>query len=214
VRAARLPLVAGLAAAVALAALPGADADARPRPGKVVRVDRPRAVGRRAPRLCQLAPRELRGQCFGRAPTVGEVASVLDESGVLAQVRVLSAQETRDPCGNVSLWEVVYERVRGDPAGRASHLALAVFDLALGPRARVVANPGDLAAPGGPAWAQTWSAIDVDGDGAADFALVGYPCDARGAPQPGARDAFCAEYWFRDAGVWARQRVDVTPVCF
>jgi hypothetical protein len=213
VRAARLLLV-GLLAALAASLASRPDADARPRPGKVVRVDRPRAAGRRAPRLCQLAPRELRGQCFGKAPAVGEVAAVLDESGVLAHVRVLSAQETRDPCGNVSLWEVAYERLRGDPGGRTSHLALAVFDLALGPRARVVPNPGELAAPGGPAWAQTWSAIDLDGDAAADFALVGYTCDASGAPRPGGRDAFCAEYWFRDGGVWARQRVDVTPVCF
>jgi hypothetical protein len=212
VRAARLRSVASAVVAVGLGL--AAAAEARPRPGKVVRVDRPRASGRGAPRLCQLAPRELRGQCFGRAPAIGEVAAVLDESGVLAHLRVVSAQESRDPCGNVSLWDVAYERLRGDPAARQSYLTLAVFDLALGPRARVMPNPTELAAPGGPPWAQTWSAIDLDGDRGADFALVGYTCDAGGAPQPGARDAFCAEYWFRDGGAWSRQRVDVTPVCF
>jgi hypothetical protein len=196
VRAARLRSVASAVVAVGLVL--AAAAEARPRPGKVVRVDRPRASSRGAPRLCQLAPRELRGQCFGRAPAIGEIAAVLDESGVLAHLRVVSAQESRDPCGNVSLWDVSYERLRGDPAARQSYLTLAT----------------ELAAPGGPAWAQTWSAIDLDGDRGADFALVGYTCDASGAPQPGARDAFCAEYWFRDGGAWSRQRVDVTPVCF
>jgi hypothetical protein len=200
--------------AAVVAAAPIADSDGGPRPGKVVRVDRPRRTGRHPPRLCQLAPRELRGQCFGRAPALGETASVIDDRGVVAQVRVVSAQETRDPCGNVSLWEVGYERVRGDPAARSSYMTLAVFDLVLGPRSRLLPDPGVLPAPGGPAWAQTWSAIDIDGDGGADFALVGYTCDRDGSAQAGGREAFCAEYWFADGGSWTRQRLDITPVCF
>ena len=182
--------------------------------GKVVRVERPRAGGRASPRLCQLTPRELRGQCFGRGPQVGELAQVIDDGGVLAQLRVSMVRETRDPCGNVSLWDVAYEVVRGDPGTRSSYLMLAVFDLPLGPRARLLTNPGDLVAPGGPTWAQTWSALDLDGDADADFALVGYTCDREGTPQPGAREAFCAEYWRSDGGSWTRLRVDVTAVCF
>jgi hypothetical protein len=201
------------AVSVALLALmmaPGTEA----RPGRVVRVERPRALARTAPRLCQLAPRELRGQCFGRPPAVGEPAAVIDDSGVVAQLRVATVRETRDPCGNVGLWDVSYELVRGDPASRPSYLMLAVFDLPLGPRAHLLTTPSDVAVPGGPAWAQTWSALDLDGDSDADFALVGYTCDRDGTPQPTARDAFCAEYWLSDAGTWTRLRVDVTAVCF
>jgi hypothetical protein len=202
------------AAATGLIAIAALAMPARADHGRVVRVDRPRASSRSAPRLCQLSVRDLHGQCYGRAPAIGELATAIDDAGILAELRVVSVRETRDPCGNISLWDVGYEVVRGDAGTRASYLTLSLFDLPVSPRARLIANPGELTALGGPSWAQTWSAIDRDGDGSADFALVGYTCERDGTPQPGARDAFCAEYWLADGGRWTRQRVDVTPVCF
>src|SRR5688500_14955987 len=103
-----------MAVALAIAAGEPGVAAPRGRAGKVVRVDRPRAIARSVPRVCQLAPRELRGQCFGPEPTVGELAAVLDDRGVLAHLRVASVHDSRDSCGNVSLWDVTYTLVRGD----------------------------------------------------------------------------------------------------
>jgi len=199
--------VAALAAAAGLAA-------AGPRhPGKVVRVERPRATGRTNPRVCQVFPSERRGQCIGRGPAVDEVATVIDDSGVLGSIRVNAASEARDHCGNVITWEYTFDPIGGDPTVSRAYAAIALIEVPLGPRARILPEPGRIEPPGRQTGASTWVAVDTDGDDDADLLQVLFPCDLRGAPSPGQHEAYCAEYWLADGSEWILDRTDIVQTC-
>jgi len=54
-------------------------AAAAPLPGRVIRVERNHGGVRRTPRVCQVQAADLTGTCWGRAPAIGEVATVIDQ---------------------------------------------------------------------------------------------------------------------------------------
>src|SRR5262245_28435852 len=91
-------------------------ASAAPRTrGKVVRVERARGT-KAAPRVCDIRS-DRGGTCLGSQPEVGDVVTVLDESGIIAETRIIEVLPF-NAGGNAvncqTVWSVRTEVVRGD----------------------------------------------------------------------------------------------------
>jgi hypothetical protein len=164
----RLALVAAAAAALT------ARAEARPHPGKVVRVARGlRAFG--TPRLCNLqadAVNQISGQCVGVAPAPGEIITVLDAQHVIARVRVSGVTAVGDgSCPDAGLWVITATALTGQ-----LHFAEAVgvIDVPVDPRAGRLAKQLQTDTP------VREILIDGNGDGEPDFRFVLYSCDDAG----------------------------------
>ena len=149
--------------------------------GKVVRVERARGVGS-TPRVCDVRPSGA-GTCIGSAPIPGEIIVVLDENGVLAQVRILDATgySTGGPIACDHLWAIKTELVRGDLTNVAQR-AVGVVDPAVQPRkARVLAKERYPSPPSGKVDEHVVVAVDRDGDHEADILLTQSSCDGSGS---------------------------------
>jgi hypothetical protein len=176
--------------------LPAAGAP-RSRPaGKVVRVERNRGTTA-IPRVCDVRPSGA-GTCIGTEPVPGELIVVLDETGMIAQVRILQATgySTGGPIACDSLWAIKTELVRGDLSNVALR-AVGVVDPELQPRkARVLAKERYPAAPSGRPDEHVVVAVDRDGDREPDIVLTQSSCDGSGSFVGGA----CVDQYSRIAG--------------
>lgn len=178
---------------VVAGALPAAGA---PRAkGKVVRVERQRASSE-PPRICDVSS-DKNGNCFGNEPKTGDVISLVDESGIVGEVRVTEVApfslggrggQTK---GCDGLWTVKTELVRGDLSNTAGR-TMGVIDPAMHPRLGRMIPKEQLSAPSGRSDETPAVGFDRDGDHIADIILSQSTCDGSGS--------VCIEEWLRVDG--------------
>jgi hypothetical protein len=210
------------AALVCLAPAPGTPAPAK-RPGKVVRVERPRLVSRAAVRICPVPfPDRSKGTCYGGAPEIGDSAALFDfEGNYQGELRVLSVEPSdTDSCQTGSIFDFTYElgtAAAPAPPSRVPY-ALAVFGMQLDPaKARLVTSEkARLPVPEGAGTAQPWMGLDQDGDDSVDMVVTAFECKDVAPPAgTGSRrvEAFCLDYWLGKNGIFTRARRDLLYTC-
>ncbi len=205
----RLVTTLGVCAAIAVLAAHG---DAAPSGGRVVRVERhaTRDVG--TPRYCTVsAGNETTAQCSGRVVEAGEIVTVMSESAVIGQLRVIHVTPDQ-ACGQVANWIVEGEWSPVPGAATTNETLGGVVDGGLDPRrAHLVAID---VSPSGRQTDQEFSAIDSDGDGTADLMFDHYACDAQGTPSQTSA-AQCFETWTSSGRNHEprRVRLDIVPQC-
>jgi hypothetical protein len=179
--------------AVVVIALSAA-ADADPRAGRVVRVERgpKRALG--TPRWCEMNTGDLSGFCVGKQPAIGERITLVGDRKVLGVAAVIATSPYMSSCNDSTLWQVQSRLELGDLAGQAG-LEVGVIDVAVDLRAGKLVSVDATRTPlGAGVVVDTVKAIDTDGDGVPDVELVVYYCDDNGTPTQ-AQDAKCVDVW-------------------
>jgi hypothetical protein len=210
----------GLAAAVVLATVP---ADGWARPGRIVRVERPRTGSKGSLRVCQYNG-DVNVMCFGAPPRAGESGTLVTEaqsgaiSGVRGTVKVKLVEPsnpgvggTTSPCA-AGLWRAELEPDGARVDGYTSNTWV-VFDGALGAEARLVQPPQELPAkvPGETAPVT----IDRDGDNIADYLVTWYQSDTNVSGST----RYTVDFWqgehrrHDDEVRWRRLRQDVVSWC-
>lgn len=198
---------AALTAASGVVAIAG-DADARKagrRKGKVVRVERGHTT-RLTPLACSMYYGS--GACYGREIPVGTVATVVDEKGARAVVRVKDVTPQNDRCGNATGWSFNVDTVSGDV--QAAGQMWLVIDLPLD-RLRSMAG-GTYQVPPGQA-ENAWAGFDVGSDGVADYIVTWHNCTEGGAPQQSGDPSFCMNYYEYRSGQYTRIHQDFVRSC-
>jgi hypothetical protein len=187
-------------ALVLVAAVYVAPATAAPRVrGKVVRVERERR-NKAAPRICDVRG-DRSGTCLGSQPQVGDVVSVLDENGVIADALIIeitpfSAGGQSSNCD--SMWNIRTEVVRGDLAGMTSR-TIGLVDADLHPQhAHLLPRDQFPPAPTGRDDETVMVAVDRDGDRTPDLMLTQSTCDAS------LGGGMCIDQWARIDGRFKR----------
>jgi hypothetical protein len=209
---ARLATAAAVALAVAIA--PAAAAPGKKRKGKVVRVERSgdRSGGLR---ICLTPGSDGTVICYGRAPRVGEVATIVDTTGVRGTVEVTSVSEGRDTCGSVNSWPVTTRVTSGSPRQLSYDGSAMLFDYPTTVRTRAVDGSAAPQLPANRPEEYYMGAVDDDGDGTADVVQSWFPCDGSGQfAQGGGRTAYCLAYYRRRGSQFEPLRVDVVPNCY
>ena len=178
-------------AAAALIALP---ADATPRPkGKVVRVERRRASNV-IPRICDVQG-DKTGNCFGAEPKLGDLITLLDDSGIIGEARIIEVQPFslagRGSKGCDGLWSVRTELLRGDLTNSLGR-TMGVVDPAMHPRLGKLIPKEQLSPPSGRSDEVPAIGFDRDGDRTPDIILSQSTCDGQGS--------MCIEEWLRVEG--------------
>ena len=191
-------------------------AEAGPRRGKVVRVERPRTGSRGTPRICQLKEGTT-GMCWGKAPVVGESAWVIDAQKMRGTIRITKVEPSDAGCAVPQYWGMEYEAIDADLDGIEPYSPWALVDVDLSPRARVV-DPQSVKTPDDQD--QAWLAIDrgrgdVTSDATADFMVVAFSCAEDGLKQTsgGYGTGYCLDYWVQISGRWSQVRRDVVVNC-
>ena len=212
-RAALLCLLLALAPAVA-----PADAAPRRRPGKVVRIERPRRVAVDPVHLCQVtSTEEGRMTCYGQEPAVGSTVRFLDETGVRGGgvVRAVGPSAVMDTCQTGTAHDVTVDLDGPSSGPRFSFFALQGVSLAEG--ARIMLG---VTIPALPRRDQErlWAAVDRDGDTAPDMAITASECasevDVQALSPDGRRvTAYCLDYWMDDGHGYARAGRDIIYQC-
>jgi len=167
---------------VGATALIGMRALAAPRAkGRVIRVERSRGTAA-VPRVCDIRG-DRSGTCIGTEPLVGEIVSVLDESGVLAEVKITEATPFATGAGScTSLWNIKTDLVRGDVSSIPIR-TIGIVDPQIHPRrGRNLAREQFPPPPSGRADDQVVVAVDRDGDRVADIVLTQSACEGSSAP--------------------------------
>jgi hypothetical protein len=203
---------------VAVAVAPiASDAGPRtPRKGKVVRVERPRLGVRGTPRICELGGTtgSLSGaRCYGSAPKLDDLGTLVDGEGIINSVRVIKVDSGASGClGH----EIATEPVDGSKDRRdRSWGAIVVFDIPLDAKARKL-DVSAQRAPSGKPIEQSWQVLDADGDGASDHVLTVYPCDGSSITT---LSEVCFDYWKLEPpkatrqNEWTRLRQDRGTLC-
>jgi hypothetical protein len=164
--------------------------------GKVVRIERARGTAA-TPRVCDVRA-DKGGTCLGSEPVIGEVVTVLDETGVIAEVRIVEAAAFStggtNPC--LSLWNIKTEVVRGDLASIPMR-TIGIVDPEVHPRkGKMLPKEQFPSPPSGRSDEQVVVAVDRDGDRTADILLTQNQCDGT-SPIPGGS---CIDEWARVGG--------------
>lgn len=165
--------------------------------GKVVRVERARGA-MVIPRVCDMQA-DKTGLCLGTQPLPGEVVMVLDETGVIAQARIIevTAFATGTAAGCNALWRIKTDVVVGDLSAIPMR-TIGVVDPEVHPhKARMYAQASLPPHPNGSSSEKVLAAIDRNGDGSPDIVLTQTTCDD-GAGQSGS--GMCVDEWARVAG--------------
>jgi len=183
-------------------------ANAAPRPGKVVRVER--AAGRPAgtPRLCTVTGGDSSAYCFGKRPEVGDMLPVVDMHHVVATLRIASV-ESAGLCGqnNGPFWTVKTTFDHGDQTLATSDaMMFGLLDIPVEPKNAHLLKD-EHPPPARQGQAETVIAIDSTGDGDPDFEFLQMKCDDTGAPaNTGA--SFCIEVWYASGHHFELLRTD------
>ena len=183
---------------VAAIALCAVTSSAAPRPkGKVVRVERRRASNV-TPRICDVQA-DKTGNCFGEEPKVGDLITLLDDSGVVGEARIIEVQPFalagRGSKGCDGLWSVRTELLRGDLSNSIGR-TMGVVDPAMHPRLGKLVPKEQLQPPSGRSDEIPAIGFDRDGDRTADIVLSQSTCDGQGS--------MCIEEWLRIDGRMVR----------
>jgi hypothetical protein len=152
--------------------------------GKVVRVERSRKQ-EVTPIVCMLRPAER--FCFGPAPKIGEVVTVVDEKTITAQYRIDSVKSASKSCD--VMWTVEGELLSGklDP----SHDAMGLIDPSLDARRLRQVRKDDLRSPSSDAEAKPVFGFDATGDSMPEFMVTQSKCPGSVSGVPGQ----CFDFW-------------------
>lgn len=169
-------------------------------PGKVVRVERTRATAS-VPRICDVQP-DKTGNCFGPEPGIGDLITLVDESGVIGEARVsetssfaLNGRPSNPAKGCDGLWSVKVEILRGDVSSSIAR-TVGVIDAGMNPRRGRMIPKAQLSPPSGRSDDNPAFGFDRDGDRVADIVLTQTSCDGAGS--------VCIEEWVRVSGEMKR----------
>jgi hypothetical protein len=177
--------------------------------GRVVRVERARGSAV-TPRVCDVRA-DKAGTCIGTEPSIGELVTVLDENGVIAEVRITEATpfSTGGTASCTSLWNIKSEVVRGDMSAIPLR-TIGVVDPEIHPRkGRMLGRDQFPASPSGRNDEQVVVAVDRDGDREADIVLTQTACDSSSGLPGGS----CLDEWARVNGHMVRVQQTNFAVC-
>ncbi len=183
----------------------------RGRHGKVVRVERPKALASDQVQLCGI-DNSTRGSseppklmCFGEAPRIGAAIDFVDDSGYRGRgrvVRVEAGLPMFSRCTENAGHTVYFEWLAGngsDPGDAFGPDVAGVIGLGLNTsRAKLMNTPDRRPAQGdSSAYA---IGVDADGDAHADLVVLVRECRDSAASLPGAggsqyQPIFCLDYW-------------------
>jgi hypothetical protein len=181
-----------VAAAIGTLALASAPASAAPRTrGKVVRVERARG-SKAPPKVCDIRG-DKSGTCLGSEPVIGEILTVLDENGVVADARIIEVKPFRGGSTTAcEAWDIRTEVLRGSLSVMTAR-AMGLIDHDLHPKlAHILPNDQFPSSPSGRLEDTVVMAFDRDGDRTADLVLTQTQCDATGGT--------CIDHWGRVGG--------------
>ena len=175
-----------------------AHADAAPRAGKVVRVERRPSGLVGTPRYCTVSTVDLVSYCISdKAPDVGDRITVMDNQRVLGVIRVTHVQPLPDGCQQNMMWMTQGALDSGDISNPQGQM-IATLDVPLDPRSARLLNVDK--SPGGRPWGtDTIYAVDRNGDGSPDVEFVQFQCDDTGNQSINATST-CFEVWALAAG--------------
>jgi hypothetical protein len=203
-----------LAAVIAVIAPP---VEAGPRPGRIVRVERPRSGARGVPRICQLNPGDNSASCFGLPPVVGEIANVVSNDGIVGSVRVTKVEEQSSGGGlrascTQGLWRAETELTLNPDVNLPNGVPYGswiIFDVTMQTTAKLGDAPAQL--PSGQPGESAAVTLDKDGEAPADFLVTWYPCN--NTNPAGSAQTYCVDYWFATATQWSKTRQDLVTWC-
>jgi hypothetical protein len=203
-------LAALVIAAIAMPADAGRKAKNGKRKGKVVRVERSRLDGAGMVRMCISVQQDGSATCYGKAPRVGEMATVFDETGRRATLAITAVTPQLDSCGNEVNWFMT-SNVQGD-LSQMSYMAVALIDWEGETRTHAV--PAQQI-PGLRPGENVWTGFDDDGDQVADLLITSYSCDASGTSQQYGAGAmgYCMSYYKGEGSSYTMLRTDIVPSC-
>jgi hypothetical protein len=168
--------------------------------GKVVRVERTRATSA-IPRICDVQP-DKTGNCFGPEPSLGDIITLVDESGIVGEVRIieitafaLNGRPNNPTKGCDGLWSVRTDLLRGDLSNSIAR-TVGVIDPGMHPRRGRMIPKDQLGPPSGRGDDNPQLGFDRDGDRVADIVLTQTQCDGSGS--------MCIEEWVRTKGEMKR----------
>jgi len=152
--------------------------------GRVVRVERSRTFPLVTPVLCFQIQSDGSGLCIGPQPKSGDAIVLVDETQVIAELRVDTSTKAMPSCEVV--WGFQASVVRGDiTAGRRSKM-MGLIDAGID-RQQARRLPDDKVPRPTPD-SRVEIGIDRDGDGTADVVVAQGTCTAGGE---------CIEFWSR-----------------
>jgi hypothetical protein len=153
--------------------------------GKVVRIERARTFPLVTPVICFQVQTDGTGLCVGPQPKQGDVIVLVDETQVLAEVRIDTMTKAMATCDAV--WQVSGSVIKGDVnAGRRTK-TMGLIDAGIDRNAarRVPEDKIPKPAPD----TRVEIGIDRDGDGQADMLVAQGSCPGIGNE--------CIEFWSR-----------------
>lgn len=190
-----------------------AQAEATPRAGKVVRVERRPSGLTGAPRYCTVSVVDMIAYCVSeKSPQVGDRLTVIDSQRVLGVIKVTHVQGLPDACQQKLMWMAQGTLESGDLTSPQGQM-IATLDVGLDARAAKLLTV-DKSPNGHPWGTDTIYAVDRNGDGTPDLEFVQYQCDDAGnqAVNP---TGTCFEVWARVAGRGLEKiRVERQKHCF
>ncbi|MEJ7602965.1 MAG: hypothetical protein WKG01_34070 [Kofleriaceae bacterium] len=171
-------------------------ASAAPPPGKVVRVERRRAnADEAAPTVCEVKS-DPSGFCIGKSPLVGDRGVVVDDTHVIAELKVAKIASLNPSCD--MLWSVTFEITSGDLSSVRSSKSIAIVS-AKGDHRSARRVPEDrVQSPSSNTNERVIVAVDRDKDAQVDLFVTAYQCDASGnAVAAGSQHAVdnCVDVW-------------------
>jgi len=185
--------------------------------GRIVRVERPRTGSHGTPRVCQLSDTKS-GTCYGKGPTEGETAWLIDNQKNRGQIRITKVTASTPNCTNPQFWSFELEPLDADLKDIEPYRSYVLLDIDAGSEARVI-DTSRLTAPDG---SSPWLALDrgrgvaSGGDDAADVMVTAYGCDSAGQRITSGGyggNGYCLDYFFLSGGHWDMSRHDVVTNC-
>ena len=178
------------------------------RDGKVVRVERP-FVKSGPIRICEIS-RDASGLCIGERAKPDDIIVVVDETQVLAEVRVVDVTNQGGTSCD-AIWKFRGELLRGDVSGVSWARALGVIDSRLDRRSAHKLTEDKL--PAAPSSEEHVIGAVARGSGPEpDIELTQYTCDANAQPTAQGGDV-CFRLWSREGGGWKPQRETLVSSC-
>jgi len=184
----------------------GPAARARPRAGRVVRIERPRVGAKRRIRLCIQPGPQTKMICLGSPPLApGTLLHVLDfQKGYVDQARVRKSEPSPlDKCDSGDISQIDYD-LMGTPKTGLSGLLVGVAGIDIDPRVGRVIIDADPP-PGAKEGEQTWISIDANSVKGPELMITSRECNDH-QPPPKARNrpsqGQCISFWERDGGTW------------
>ncbi len=184
----------------------GPTARARPRDGRVVRIERPRLGTKQRIRLCIQPGPQTKMICLGDPPIApGTMLHILDfQEGYVNLARVRKSEPSPlDKCESGGISQIEYETL-GTPKSGLSGLLVGVSGIDIDPRvAKVIVDsePPPGAKPG----EQTWISIDATSVEGPELMITSRECNDK-TPPPKARNrpsqGQCISFWERDGDRW------------